>query len=572
MAAVQHYVQWIEAKKCWRFRRRVPDEIRDLIGQREWVGTLAARTRTEAQRLAIPHIAETNRIIELARAGNWPPVDDDEIEILARGWWKWFEGEPVKRWIARCGGREPMDRADWALAGQDDLTRSLRRFLTGPRIWHLNPTPVQGKAEAFLADPDRVTLLLGNSEAMMRLKRQCRVLHHHMLGGFLGEIEERDAAMSKVADALNAGELDPRQLATTLGERQVVSDAAPMHFQPPPAPAPACEQKSVPAAECSFKDLIDSWAAERKHIREKSVYEVEHIAAKLAKFLGHEERLIPARLSATQARELTRERFLAWKASLIASRLSVGTIRKNLNMTKKIFDRGAANSKIEHDPTAGITYEAKRDPRKKRLGYGDDDAQKILLAARQRQEPCLRWIPWVCALTGCRLDEVASTAARDIEKIGRIYTLAIRLENRDPETGLKTESSARVVPLHPALVADGFVDYWADLPKDGPLFPDIRPDRFGRRAGTATKQIGEWVRNTIGITDPRLAPSHAWRHRFISEAREAGIDTETRGAITGHSDRSASREYGDFYVRTVLYPAIRKIVSPLDKKMADEDV
>src|ERR1051325_1078228 len=104
MASTQRYVQWVKAKKCWRFRRRVPDEIRHLIGKREWVDTLPARKRAEAERLAIPLIAETNRIIQLAEAGNWPPVDDDEIEALAHGWWAWFMGEPVKRWVARCGG------------------------------------------------------------------------------------------------------------------------------------------------------------------------------------------------------------------------------------------------------------------------------------------------------------------------------------------------------------------------------------------------------------------------------------------------------------------------------------
>src|SRR6516165_10307994 len=39
----------------------------------------------------------------------------------------------------------------------------------------------------------------------------------------------------------------------------------------------------------------------------------------------------------------------------------------------------------------------------------------------------------------------------------------------------------------------------AGLPKDGLLFPDIPPDRLGRRAGTATKRLGKWVRQKVGI-------------------------------------------------------------------------
>ena len=83
-------------------------------------------------------------------------------------------------------------------------------------------------------------------------------------------------------------------------------------------------------------------------------------------------------------------------------------------------------------------------------------------------------------------------------------------------------------------------------PNDGLLFPDIRPDRFGRRAGTATKWIGKWARQKVGITDRRFDPNHSWRHRFISECREAGVDKENRDALTGHSDGSVSRDYGEF--------------------------
>ena len=85
------------------------------------------------------------------------------------------------------------------------------------------------------------------------------------------------------------------------------------------------------------------------------------------------------------------------------------------------------------------------------------------------------------------------------------------------------------------------------------------------RASTATKWIGKWVRGTVGVTDRRFDPNHSRRHRFISECREAGIDEETRNALTGHSDGSVSRDYGEFYIRTVFYPAILKLVSPLDK-------
>jgi hypothetical protein len=90
MASGQRYVQWLKSKRCWRFPRRVPGRLRNPIGQTEWIEILPALNRSEADRLAIPHIDETNRIIQLAKRGNWPPISDDEVEVLANGWWEWF--------------------------------------------------------------------------------------------------------------------------------------------------------------------------------------------------------------------------------------------------------------------------------------------------------------------------------------------------------------------------------------------------------------------------------------------------------------------------------------------------
>jgi hypothetical protein len=302
MASGQRCVQWLKSKRCWRFRRRVPGHLRELIGKTEWIEILPARNRTEAERLAIPYIDETNRIIQLAEGGNWPPIGVDEIEVLAIGWWEWFRGEPLKRWIDRCGGNEPLDHHDYALAGEDDLSRSIRRFLAGPLVWQyprwLRPKATQAKIEAILSDPKRLGQLLGNADAMTRLKRQCRVLHHEWVGGFLGEIDDRKMAVAQIMSAIHAQNADPLQIAGAIAGQSIPLPAVPAHTETLLPQAP-------PALTCNFRDLIDSWAAERKHITPKSVYEVEHIAGKLAKFLGHEEPSLEARLIAALARQIS---------------------------------------------------------------------------------------------------------------------------------------------------------------------------------------------------------------------------------------------------------------------------
>jgi hypothetical protein len=85
VATNQKYLQWLDTQGCWRFRRVVPLNLRETIGKTEWTERLKARSENEAIRLMLPHIQETDRIIALAEAGNWPPVPDEDVELLASG-------------------------------------------------------------------------------------------------------------------------------------------------------------------------------------------------------------------------------------------------------------------------------------------------------------------------------------------------------------------------------------------------------------------------------------------------------------------------------------------------------
>lgn len=184
------------------------------------------------------------------------------------------------------------------------------------------------------------------------------------------------------------------------------------------------------------------------------------------------------------------------------------------------------------------------------------------------------------ALTGARLSEVCQGQKADIITRDGLPFLRIHDDPAADETkgearrSVKNESSVRVVPIHPVLVAEGFLDYVAQLPAASPLFPDIRPDgTFGNRGNTATKMIQRWLRGTLGLTDRAISPSHSWRHWFIDRARDAGLDLEVRHALTGHADDgNESHRYGIGFraMPQRLHEEISKIrlpalPSPVDK-------
>ena len=164
----------------------------------------------------------------------------------------------------------------------------------------------------------------------------------------------------------------------------------------------------------------------------------------------------------------------------------------------------------------------------------------VLRAAALEASRSLRWVPWICAYTGARVSEICQLRVQDVIK--RDGTWIIRITG---EAGSKkNENSERLVPVHEALLREGFIDFINKAPS-GPLFVDLKPDRFGNRGGSGPKIIGAW-RRKLGITDVRVGPNHSWRHRFKTLCRQHGVSLDVADALTGHGRKSEGDRYGVF--------------------------
>jgi integrase len=258
-----------------------------------------------------------------------------------------------------------------------------------------------------------------------------------------------------------------------------------------------------------------------------------------------------------------------WKLALLEDK-SEETVANYLNATKAIIRWGFDNGHLRSNFISSIRSYSARDgrPTSNRRGFTDEEAAKILREAR-RKEGYRRWVPWLAHFTGARVSEICQLEKSDVlqqEKIPYIFIKGApaRSKNKtaiDPKKGVKrvkTKNANRKVPLHPALVAEGFLDFVAAQP-EGPLFREITPDRYGSRGGNATKVLSRWLRNDLQINDVDLASSHSFRHRFITLCRNARVDSEIRNAIVGQSNNHISDRYGEERYISVSAKEIRKI-------------
>lgn len=315
------------------------------------------------------------------------------------------------------------------------------------------------------------------------------------------------------------------------------------------------EQPTAPAAKQhlttgpKLMDLFDGYVRERQ----PAAASVKSFRAKIGNligFLGHDD-----------ASRVTPEDIVRWKDHLLSEELPNGEKRAArtvaqtyLPAARTVFAWACENLKVSSNPVTAVRVRAPKTIQLRDSGFTDQEAAQILkatlTAAPTRSETlshARRWVPWLCAYSGARVNEITQLRAQDIVEVDGVWCM-----NITPEAGSVKTHQARLVPLHPHLIEQGFLRFAKDRP--GPLFYDPSKHRGGSDGNPQSKKVGErlasWVRS-IGVEDPRIAPNHAWRHRFKTVAREAKLDHEARDRLTGHAPASEGSSYGHWSPRAL---------------------
>jgi len=161
-----------------------------------------------------------------------------------------------------------------------------------------------------------------------------------------------------------------------------------------------------------------------------------------------------------------------------------------------------------------------------------DEARQVLAAARDEVKPDLRWLPWICAYSGARINEVAQLRPVDFKKAEGVHFY--HLSTTGGRT-LKSQTTQRRVPIHADLIAEGLLDFVAEMNNS----PEER--MFPSRA---QGNVRDWVWQDVGLTRTHLKPNHGWRHLFVDIARGAGMETAARWYLTGRVTGGSEQKYG----------------------------
>ncbi|SDA28626.1 hypothetical protein SAMN02799622_04347 [Methylobacterium sp. UNC378MF] len=177
------------------------------------------------------------------------------------------------------------------------------------------------------------------------------------------------------------------------------------------------------------------------------------------------------------------------------------------------------------------------------------------------------WLPLLCLFTGLRPREVLQMHVDDVQrtKEGTFYLDVVASDDEDDaplRKTLKTKSSRRRVPLHPALIRIGFLSFVADragLDRGPQIFP-LTTNKYGDPASYPLKRFNEkFLREEMPNLGQRQ-PFYSFRHSFRDGLRAIGASPDVLQALGwSQGSRVVSDHYGAGLDPDQLFEYVKKL-------------
>ena len=165
------------------------------------------------------------------------------------------------------------------------------------------------------------------------------------------------------------------------------------------------------------------------------------------------------------------------------------------------------------------------------------------------------WLPLMCLFMGMRPNEACQMNTDDVKRTaGGTWYLDIvaSADHDDAKTAqaaktLKTAASRRKIPIHPELIAIGFLGFVENRQKHSGsrLFADLKPDKYGNLASYALRRFRENYLPASITLQPRQS-FYSFRHSFRDALRRIGAPPDALQALGGWSQgKLTSDDYGN---------------------------
>jgi integrase len=384
------------------------------------------------------------------------------------------------------------------------------------------------------------------------------------------EYEKREPDRRKILAAMAAGEefvsISGPALQDILRDHKYEAEVAKEHLEiarylareaakSPPEPTPSSEPVAVATEVATadgpyLEDIIPKWAAERRSTP-KTVDAHKAVVRWFEERAGH----VPLR-------SLARRHVLVFKDKMLAEGVTPANANVKLTRLRTLLNYAVMNDFIPTNPAKGVVLIDPDAGRNRRRPFDRASLAAIFGSPVYSQDSrpkdgrgeAAYWLPLLALFTGARLEELGQMRPQDVEHEPYLddadheqHAWALRI-TEDQEDGLKLKNSGseRLVPIHPDLEKLGFVRFaqTAQAARQERLFPELQPDKYGRRTAKWGEWFGLYKRDVAGVIDGRMV-FHSFRHTFKDQARDAKIPEGVQRKLMGHAGKDEADAYGD---------------------------
>jgi integrase len=267
--------------------------------------------------------------------------------------------------------------------------------------------------------------------------------------------------------------------------------------------------------------------------------------------------------------------------------ISAANLNAYLNKLCGVFNWAMKEQLMDRNPAVGLKLPDPTLRREKRLPLStaqlraifsaplytgcQDDGHGYARPGDSRPRNARFWIPLVGLFSGLRLNEACQLDVADIKIIDGVacFVVTASSDAKATDKRLKTASSERIVPVHPELIALGFMTFVAArrAAGDQKLFAEVGMGATGYRSTTFSAWFARFVDKAGANSDKTCF--HSFRHVFRDALREARVDRDIALTLGGWSrpggsggSASVSDAYGSGYRVATLFEAIGQVRYP----------